>query len=56
MRVSSKERTTTEGSRWVLLWIGIRAFGCRACSIGDSLLVIVGLKWRDAMGRTWWYV
>ena len=40
----------------ILLWWGLRGLGRLAWAIGDDLLVIIALKWRDSMGRTWWRV
>ena len=44
------------GAVVILLWWGLRGLGRLAWAIGDDLLVIIGLKWRDSMGRTWWRV
>lgn len=44
------------GAVVILLWWCLRGLGRLAWAIGDDLFVIVGLKWRDSMGRTWWHV
>lgn len=38
----------------ILAWFLIRAFGRLLAVIGDDLLVIAHLKWRDSMGRARW--
>lgn len=38
----------------ILAWYVLRGIGCLVLATGVDLLVIVGLRWRDSMGRTRW--
>lgn len=38
----------------ILLWMCLRGLGRLVCAACVDLMVIVGLRWRDSMGRTRW--